>query len=101
MLKGRNKIPEKDILRLKRINSILKRVGYVALSDDEEEFSYDEIYMPFFDAYVEEEDNISYIEDLPIAIDNFINKHDQSIIPFEITAISSLAAHNKLMKGHV
>lgn len=101
LLKGRNKIPEKDILRLKRINSILKRVGYVALSDDEEEFSYDEIYMPFFDAYVEEEDNISYIEDLPIAIDNFINKHDQSIIPFEITAISSLAAHNKLMKGHV
>lgn len=99
LLTGDYSILRKDILDLDRVNYILNRVGYVDLSDDDDELSFDSIYEIFFDTYVEEEKNISYINDLTIAVSDFIETHGQSAMPFEMTEISSEVAHKRMMKG--
>lgn len=91
-------MPVEDRLDLDRINYILNRVGYIKIQSDDES-SFDFIYYVFFDNCVEYEDNISYIDDLIVATSDFIAKYGQSAMPFEITEISSRAAHKSIMKG--
>lgn len=101
LLAGQHSILKKDILDKERVNSVLNRVGYVDLGDDETPF--DLMFRDYFDNHVEEYQTIKYIEDLCEALFQFMDKQIEKygysvIMPYEITEITSEKAHASLVK---
>jgi hypothetical protein len=92
-----NLFEEKHILNIDRVNSILKRVGYVELQKDRdhpENKGIDEAYSKVFEC-----DDNDQLNNFIFAVGKFYEENNNTPLPFDIAQISSKKAKAYLMEG--